>query len=257
MDLSFKIDGIFEKYHNWSQRSRVLTEQWFMDNMYCPNCLSESILHHKNNAHVKDFACGGCGRDMELKSQAAKLGRKVADGAHETMISEICGNRSPDFFFMEYSRDALAVKNLVCVPRFFINESIIFERPITYPKGRKNGWVGCDILISKLPDYGRINIVKDEHEVDRERVKREYARLGFLDEKKASARGWFSDVLYCVQKLKKDQFTLSDIYGFEQELKGLHSGNNNVRPKIRQQLQVLNEKGVVRRDAPGKYTYLG
>jgi type II restriction enzyme len=40
-------------------------------------------------------------------------------------------------------------------------------------------------------------------------------------------------------------FTNEDIYAFERELQALHPGNQNIRPKIRQQLQVLRDLGLL------------
>ncbi|MCC7268444.1 MAG: hypothetical protein IT546_14060, partial [Caulobacteraceae bacterium] len=36
---------------------------------------------------------------------------------------------------------------------------------------------------------------------------------------------------------------LADVYAFEDRLARLYPGNRNVRPKIRQQLQVLRDQG--------------
>lgn len=60
-----------------------------------------------------------------------------------------------------------------------------------------------------------------------------------------SLDGWAKDVWECVQKQGKDEFTLAEMYAFESQLKDLHPSNNNVRPKIRQQLQILRDKGLL------------
>lgn len=39
---------------------------------------------------------------------------------------------------------------------------MIEKRNITYPKGRKNGWVGCNFLLDKLPKEGKILIINNE-----------------------------------------------------------------------------------------------
>jgi len=56
--------------------------------------------------------------------------------------------------------------------------------------------------------------------------------------------GWGADVWACVEKLPK-KFSLSDVYKFEQELSRRHPDNHHVREKIRQQLQVLRDRGLV------------
>jgi type II restriction enzyme len=45
-----------------------------------------------------------------------------------------------------------------------------------------------------------------------------------------------------IEKLNKKEFTLDEIYSFEHELKLKHPENNNIKPKIRQQLQFLRDK---------------
>jgi len=46
----------------------------------------------------------------------------------------------------------------------------------------------------------------------------------------------------CVESLNKNEFTLNEIYTFEKDLKILHPENQNIKPKIRQQLQFLRDK---------------
>jgi len=40
-------------------------------------------------------------------------------------------------------------------------------------------------------------------------------------------------------------FTTADAYAFTRELEALHPDNRNIRPKIRQQLQVLRDLGLL------------
>jgi len=63
------------------------------------------------------------------------------------------------------------------------------------------------------------------------------------------------DVLLCVEKLG-EHFNLSDMYSFESELAQKHPNNNFIQPKIRQQLQVLRNKGLIEFVAPGIYRKL-
>ena len=56
-----------------------------------------------------------------------------------------------------------------------------------------------------------------------------------------------------VEAIRQPEFELNDVYRFEQQLSALYPGNNNVRPKIRQQLQVLRDKGYL--DFVGRGSY--
>ena len=60
-------------------------------------------------------------------------------------------------------------------------------------------------------------------------------------------------MLACVDDLSSDTFSLAEIYAFEDRLKALHPGNRNVRPKIRQQLQVLRDNGLLIFEGRGRY----
>jgi hypothetical protein len=47
----------------------------------------------------------------------------------------------------------------------------------------------------------------------------------------------------CVDAIGKREFQIDDIYAFEDRLRRLYPENKNVRPKIRQQLQFLRDRG--------------
>jgi type II restriction enzyme len=57
----------------------------------------------------------------------------------------------------------------------------------------------------------------------------------------------------CVEKIKNKEFSLDEVYAFEEVLKAKHPANNNVRAKIRQQLQYLRDKGVIEFLGRGRY----
>ena len=57
----------------------------------------------------------------------------------------------------------------------------------------------------------------------------------------------------CIDKLQKSIFSLADMYGFEQELKSTYPENQNVKPKIRQQLQELRNLELLEFCGNGKY----
>jgi len=65
-------------------------------------------------------------------------------------------------------------------------------------------------------------------------------------------RGWIMDVYSCVERLGK-LFTLDEAYSFDAELAQKHPQNRNIRPKIRQQLQLLRKKGIIEFLGNGKY----
>ncbi len=84
-----------------------------------------------------------------------------------------------------------------------------------------------------------------------------WERFSFLGEETMRTRGWLADVLVAVRKLEKETFTLADAYAFENELSSLHPDNKHIRPKIRQQLQVLRDHDVIEFLDRGRYRIKG
>ena len=57
--------------------------------------------------------------------------------------------------------------------------------------------------------------------------------------------GWTLDVLNIVRRLGQAEFKNEDVYAFDRELEKLHPDNRHIRDKIRQQLQVLRDAGLL------------
>lgn len=252
MNLNFN-NNIIENYHSNAQIARVLTENWIADNMYCPRCGNLYIKSFENNRPVADFYCPCCKNQYELKSKNGKLGRKIADGAYETMIQRITSNKNPDFFFMTYSQQEAAVKDLILIPKYFFVPDIIEKRNPLKETARRAGWVGCNILLDKVPRQGRIDIITNGNIASIDNVVRKVNKSIGLATDNLSKRGWLMDILNCVNKLENEVIFLNEIYQFEDELKSKHPLNNNIKPKIRQQLQFLRDKGFLEFLGNGKY----
>ena len=252
MNLSFDIQSI-EKYHSASQITRVLTETWVHENMYCPRCGNLTIKKFENNRPVADFFCPSCKNEYELKSKSGSLSEKVNDGAYETMIKRITSNQNPDFFFMNYSKTEYRVKDFIIVPKHFFTPCIIEKRKTLALTARRAGWVGCNILIGKIPEQGRISIIANGNVLDKNIIIKQVNRSNMFETRNLDSRGWLMDVLNCINAVEDSIFTLSDIYGFENEFQIKHPNNNNIKPKIRQQLQFLRDNGFIEFLGNGKY----
>jgi type II restriction enzyme len=87
-------------------------------------------------------------------------------------------------------------------------------------------------------------------------VRERYARLRPLENIRHDARGWTLDVLNVVRGLNKNEFILQEVYAFATHLQKLHPDNRHVRDKIRQQLQVLRDLGLVEFLGGGRYRSL-
>ena len=99
-------------------------------------------------------------------------------------------------------------------------------------------------------------MVRSEQAMDRRRVVSQWKNTEFLEESDLAARGWLVCVLDCVERIRSQEFTLDDAYEFEERLRQLFPQNRNVRPKIRQQLQVLRDNGRIEFLGKGRYRKL-
>lgn len=231
-------------YKSASQKARVLTEHWVGNCAFCPNCGRRGVDKYTNNQPVADFYCSNCGEDYELKSKQKTFGAKVMDGAYHTMLERLMSSNNPNLFLLNYDLARREVINFCVIPKhFFVPEIIEKRRPLA-PSARRAGWVGCNIVLKNIPQTGKIFFVRDKHVEPKGKVLAGWKKTLFLrEEKEVSARGWLLDVMSCVDRIGKKEFTLNDVYAFEHELRRLHPENRHIKDKIRQQLQFLRDKG--------------
>ena len=243
-----------EDYTSASQKIRVLTESWVDRSIYCPNCGHLEIDQHPNNKPVADFYCTNCKEDYELKSKKDAVGTKIVDGAYSTMIERLQSSNNPNFFLLHYDLQDYSIKNFFVIPKHFFIPEIIERRKPLAPTARRAGWVGCNILLQSIPQTGKIFYVRNGHIEPKERVLSEWQKTLFLrEEKEVSAKGWLLDVMRSIEKIGKRDFELDDVYTFESELGKLHPENKHIKDKIRQQLQVLRDKGYLEFTTRGQY----
>lgn len=253
MDLHFN-PNIAQGYKSGSQISRVITEDWMARNMFCPVCGAPVLGHYEANKPVADFFCDSCKSDFELKSKESKtavISHKIADGAYATMIERITSQKNPHLFVMTYAN--WQVNNLLMIPNYFFVPDIIEKRKPLADTARRAGWVGCNIEIGKIPESGKIFIVRNSQQEDKSRIIDQYERVQSLQVSKMERRGWLLDVLKCVERIPNDDFLLDEVYAFVDELQQKHPENNFIRDKIRQQLQYLRDKGFIQFVNRGKY----
>ncbi len=251
MNFNFNTELVSD-YKSNSQRIRVMSEYWVSHNIFCPSCGNAHIVNLNNNMPVADFKCDNCGEIYELKSKNKKIGKKIADGAYSTMIERITSTSNPDLFVMQYS-DNLQVINLTLIPKFFFVPSIIEKRKPLSENARRAGWTGCNILYSKIPDQGKIAIINNQEVIDRKLVIDKYAKLKKLQTNNIENRGWLLDVLSCTNAIPDTDFSLEEMYQFADELQSKHIENHNIKAKIRQQLQILRDKGFIEFLGNGHY----
>ena len=243
-------------YSNRSQIARVVTEAWVRGQVYCPACDCDSLAPTPTGTKVVDFSCDSCDETYQLKSQKRPIGSKVTDAAFGPMMERLTSSSAPSFLFLHYRTDHWQVIDLFFVPRFFLSPSVVERRRALGITARRAGWVGCNILLSSLPVDARIPAVRGGSPLPREAVRDSWRRFAFLRGSDSESRGWTADVLACVREVRQESFRLADVYRFEGRLARVHPRNRNIRPKIRQQLQVLRDHGVLEFLGRGRYRVL-
>lgn len=255
MDLRCRTD-LASGYKAGPQIARVLSEDWCTRELYCAACDSNRLERTRTNTPSVDFSCPNCEQLYELKSLKRWNPKKVVDAGYEAMLRAIRMDRTPNLLVLHYSSE-WRVQNLMLVPRSFFTETVIEKRKPLSATARRAGWVGCNILLDQIPKDGKIALVSSGNCLPDKQVRQEFSRIRGLAEIPPQLRGWTIDVLKAVRRLGKTRFLLKELYALESDLQNAHPNNRNIRPKIRQQLQILRDLGLLRFTAPGAYELQG
>jgi len=244
-----------ETYKSNSQRARVATEAWGAENLYCVNCNSDELSCSPANTAAVDYVCPNCDAPFQLKAQSHSFGGKIVDAAYATMLQKIRADETPNLIALHYELADWKVRNVFLVPRFAFSISAIEKRPPLAATARRHGWIGCNILLTEIPSDARIPLVVDSQPANPKSARKQYAHLRPLSKLRPEMRGWTLDVLNLIRSLHKQTFTLADAYSLEPHLASLHPANRHVRDKIRQQLQILRDLGLLHFLSPGHYAF--
>ena len=76
-------------------------------------------------------------------------------------------------------------------------------------------------------------------------IVRRYSKVKGLQPNNIDNRSWLLDILFCVNSICGIDFTPLNMFKFIADLQRKHSCNNNIEAKIRQQLQILRDKGFI------------
>lgn len=242
MNLSF-VQNIAAGYKNPSQKIRVMSEEWTLKNIFCPFC-SGFFKKAKNNARVLDFICANdkCNEYFELKSSKNKMGSKVMAGAYRPMREKLRNGVFPNFFFLKYDYSSKSVTDFIAVPSFVFSESMIEERKRLSPSAVRHDWVGCNILTKNIPDNCKIYYVRGNKECLKRSVAVKWKKILFLKQySDPNKKSWITDIIKCIELLKKREFSIKELYDFESDLARKHPENKHIKEKIRQKLQLLRD----------------
>ena len=203
---------------------------------------------------MRDFFCEKCHEVYELKSKKGKIGRKMVDGAYDTMMMRLRSDTNPNLFLLSYDASALSITDLLLVPKHFFVADVIERRKPLSLTARRAGWTGCNILIDSIPATGKISLVRERTPCPKHEVLSTWQATTFLrTHVGGDARSWLINVMSCIEAIGSRNFSLAEIYSFERRLSTLHPNNRHVREKIRQQLQTLRDNGYLVFKGRGQY----
>jgi len=239
-----------------TQRARVISEAWFATEGYCLNCDSERLKATTAGTIARDFECRVCGQPYELKSAAKAHTRIVQDGGFDSMMRRIRAQEAPALMLMHYS-PSWSVQRLVAVHPVFLTQVVVRKRakPHIRPGTKQEYWM-CDLDLTRIPSDGKIVVVDNAKVRPEAEVRKAFRDSMRFAEIPLAKRGWTGLVLAAVRKIGKMEFTLEDVYKYEETMHAAYPQNSHVRPKIRQQLQVLRDLGYVEFLERGVYRVL-
>lgn len=154
---------------------------------------------------------------------------------------------------MTYNTIDWCVKDFLIIPKHYFVSDIIEKRKPLSDLAKRAGWIGCNILLNKIPTSGHIYLVRNSKIIEKSLVIEKWKETDFLQSINQNSKGWLIEILNCINLIPSQTFKLEDIYKFVPELKIKYPENNFIKDKIRQQLQVLRDKGLVDFVSRGAY----
>ncbi|MGO9777338.1 MAG: DpnI domain-containing protein [Terracidiphilus sp.] len=234
--------SIADGYKSEAQKSRVLSEAWFLSNGYCLACDCDRLTATRANTKATDFVCPSCRQSYELKASRSRMGRTLVDGAYGPLMNRILEGSAPTLMMLERN-DQWKIKNLTAIHHLFLTPNVLVERKPLSSTARRAGWVGCNIRLDQIAQDARIRVVGDGRQCEPRLVRSAFRQFDGLKEIPPSARGWTTLTLRMIRGLNLQEFSLSEVYALEHSFAAVYPENYNIRAKMRQQLQVLRDLG--------------
>lgn len=243
-------------YKSSSQIARVVSEGWLASNGYCLACEANSLTRSIANTRCTDFVCSNCNHRYELKTFRKRPAKSLPDGAYSALIGRVNDGTAPTLFLLQ-REEHWGIRAFSAIHSTFLTPSVIEERKPLSPKADRAGWIGCNIRIDLIGPDGEVRIIERGQITPRGQVRAQFRRFIPLAYIPPAERGWTTLTLSVVRSLSKRQFALTDLYEREYVFSSSYPGNVNIRAKIRQQLQVLRDLGLIQFDGRGEYTLIG
>jgi type II restriction enzyme len=242
-------------YTSQPQVSRVLSERWFLENGYCLSCDSDRLFQTPTNTKASDFVCRTCNESYELKTFRLKPVRTLVDGAYSALMSRIESGSVPTLLLLERN-EKWQIQGLTAIHHLFLTPDVIEKRKPLSPTARRAGWVGCNIRLDLIASDAQIRVIHQREPASQEFVRESFQRFNRLQSIPLNSRGWANLTLRVVRSIGRPEFSLKEVYDQDELFAASYPGNNNIRAKMRQQLQVLRDLGYLEFCGSGTYRML-
>jgi type II restriction enzyme len=265
LDISSYLSKAIETYKSPSQIARKVTESWARDNLYCPRC-GLHLHPYKDNTEVYDFYCSHRSKrllllsydkdDFQLKSMKSfprnRFPNRIIGAEYYTTIRSLELGAFPSLILLHYSLREKEVKDGLFIHRLSFNRNNIVRRKALSQLAIRNNWVGSEIILDAVPDLGKIPMISDSEILPKEEVMYRWAAVESILKGDLERRSWIGDMLLVIDRLPST-FSLEDAYSFQHFFERNHPGNRHIKEKIRQQLQILRDRGYLRFVGRGRY----
>jgi type II restriction enzyme len=242
-------------YTSQLQVSRVLSERWFQSNAYCLSCDSDSLRQTPANTKASDFVCERCDERYELKTFRSRPAKRLVDGAYSALMSRIQSGSVPTLMVLERN-EGWQIQALTAIHHLFLTKEVVEERKPLSSTARRAGWTGCNIRLDLIAAEAQIQVIHRGSPVDPKAARETFQRFDRLKAIRPSSRGWATLTLRVIRGLKRPEFSIDKLYAAEPLFSAAYPDNNNIRAKIRQQLQVLRDLGYLEFCGRGVYRLL-
>ena len=247
--------SVAEGYTSEAQRSRLISEAWFRSHAYCLSCDQERLCATSTNTKATDFVCSSCHQGYELKTFKTRPKKTLIDGSYHALLNRILDGSVPALMLLERN-EQWEVRSLTSIHQLFLTPNVVQEpRPLS-TSARRAGWIGCNIRLDLIAPDAYVEVVHEGRLNPREWVRKRFQRSGRLERIEPESRGWTTLALKLIRNLNQETFSLDSLYAQEDIVERVYPKNKNIRPKLRQQLQVLRDLGYLEFKGRGTYSLL-
>ena len=235
---------ISDNYKSESQKARVITEAWILDNFKCPFCHSKLSQYTPNNK-CADYYCKKCNEDFELKTINGKFPKGKMNGSgYKTTLDKIKSDKSSHWILLEHNN--YIVNGLTFIPKYFFYDEMIEPRKKLSETAKRHGWQGCRIALNMIPSFGKISYIKNNKEVDKKIIEYKLGKASIFKKSNLKNKNWKLVVLSIVDSIPETIFSANDLYEFIPMLEKKYHDNHNIDAKIRETLQQLRDEGYIK-----------